>query len=66
MDNSCKYCGSKLGYYTKGYVTGSFVTRFNFDGSESDNTGMYDHLSHKEGKYKYCRSCHKRLEKVND
>lgn len=57
----CPFCGNTT-YYTKSYTTG--VTRFNynFDGSEADNSGMYDNLvTREESGNVYCTNCHKRL-----
>lgn len=58
---ACPHCGSKGGYHTKMQVRGSIVVYFNFDGSEADNTEMYQHLQHHGGEYAYCNDCNKRL-----
>ena len=63
---SCTHCGSDEGYYTKDYVKGHTVTRFTFDGSEAENTDMYEGLSHRMGKVAYCLNCHKRLFKMEE
>lgn len=58
---SCPYCNSKKGFYTKEQVTGSVWYNHNFDGSEAENGLMYDGLHYKGGKVAYCRSCDKKL-----
>jgi hypothetical protein len=57
----CPHCGSTEGYYTKGQVRGSIITRYNYDGSDADNGDMYEHLFHTGGKVAYCLSCNKKL-----
>ena len=57
----CPHCGNEEEYYSKDYVKGSTKTNYRFDGKETENGDMYQHLSHNNGKYAYCSSCHKRL-----
>lgn len=57
----CKYCGSENGFYSKDSVKARVQTYYNFDGSEGDNSGMYDSLEHTVGKKAYCMSCDKIL-----
>ncbi|KIV56467.1 hypothetical protein AM501_09950 [Aneurinibacillus migulanus] len=59
--NECTHCGSNEGYYIKQYAFGSIKQNFNFDGSEADNTEMYQHLNHKGGSVAYCSSCNKKI-----
>ncbi len=60
----CPFCGSTT-YYTKSYTTGVTCFKCNFDGSEADNSGMYDSLVTKEGSGNaYCTNCNKRLGNV--
>jgi len=63
---NCPYCGSDGGFYTKDYVSGHATTRFMFDGSDADNSDMYEGLSHRMGKVAYCLDCHKSLFKMKD
>jgi len=59
----CPHCQSETGYYFKTRIIGSSESRYTFDGIflEEDNADMHDSLTYKDGKYAYCRSCHKRL-----
>ena len=57
----CPYCGGNE-FYTKDYVCGVLRYAERFDGTEADNTEMYDYLNMKEGAGRaYCRSCEKYL-----
>jgi hypothetical protein len=58
---SCPHCNYMGGYYVKEKVSGSIYYYYNFDGSQADNSSMYDHLIHKGGKVAYCKNCDKRL-----
>ncbi|AKO92687.1 hypothetical protein BEH_11635 [Priestia filamentosa] len=57
----CPHCHSKEGYYSKERVYGSVNWKYNFDGSEADNSAAYDYLTTKSGKCAYCRACDKKL-----
>lgn len=57
--DKCPHCHSEDGYYTKDYIKGKAIYRHNFDGSEADNSGYYDHLKYITGKYAYCQNCNK-------
>ena len=57
----CPYCGSDAGFYTKDYVRGMTRYFYRFDGSEADNSSLYDMLYHTKGAYAYCANCDKRL-----
>jgi hypothetical protein len=59
--NTCPYCGSSAGFFIRQQVTGSISINFNYDGSDADNTEMYDYLTHKGGKVAYCQDCEKKL-----
>lgn len=61
----CPFCGCEE-YYEKGYICGSIVTRFMFDGSESDNSEMYEGLDHTRTGRVYCSDCHKYLGNMDD
>lgn len=61
----CPHCDSKDGYYTKEQVYGSIQMQHNFDGSEKDNSTLYDSLNLKGGAFAYCISCDKRLFKMS-
>ncbi len=61
----CPYCGSYAGYYTKDYVRGMTRYFYRFDGSEADNSSLYDMLYHTKGAYAYCANCDKRLFKMD-
>ena len=63
---SCPHCGSEEGFYSKFSVSGSSVYRHNYDGSEAENSSMYDHINHRTSKYAYCQSCDKRLFKMSE
>lgn len=62
----CPHCGSTAGYYTKTQVRGSVKFHYNFDGSEANNSEMYDHLHHTNGNVAYCVTCEKKLFNMND
>lgn len=64
---NCPNCQSEEGYYTKVQIRGSSEFRYKFDGTydEEHNSHIHDGLSYKDGKYAYCRSCHKRLFRVD-
>jgi hypothetical protein len=64
--DKCPYCDSEEGYYIKEKVAGAIHFKTKFDGTESDNSDMYDHLEHKSSKSAYCVNCHKRLFKVSE
>ena len=66
--NKCPHCQSDTGYFIKTQIRGVSQFNYKFDGSydEENNSGIHDSLSYKEGKYAYCRSCDKRLFKVNE
>ena len=56
----CPFCGCDI-FYSKDYVKGTTVTYYRYDGKETDNGQMYEHLSHNTGKFAYCADCDKRL-----
>lgn len=57
----CPFCGHDT-YYTKNYTYGVVNFNCHFDGSEADNSYMYDNLVTKESNgYVYCAYCNKRL-----
>ncbi|MGN5650409.1 hypothetical protein [Bacillus sp. Brlt_9] len=62
----CPHCDSDCGYYTKLQIYGSSFSRYNFDGSEGENSDCYDGLNHKEGKVAYCIDCNKKLFKLSE
>jgi hypothetical protein len=53
----CPYCGSDSGYFTKDHAEGRIDYNHNFDGTEADNTCMYDMLTVTYGKRAYCIEC---------
>ncbi len=63
--DKCPFCGNDKEFYTKDYIFGSswFIYNFN-DEIESDNSSMYDNLSHKPGKFAYCCKCNRRIFKL--
>lgn len=56
----CQFCGCNE-FYVKEYYFGSLEFILTFDGTEGDNSGMYDGLSVKTNKRTYCRKCNKYL-----
>lgn len=60
----CPHCGSDEGFYEKMQVRGTIRCRHNFDGTEAENSDMYDYLNYAGGKYAYCLHCNKRLFKM--
>lgn len=54
------------GYYIKGKIQGSAISRKNFGGSRGENSDMHDHLTYKFGKLAYYLDCHKRLFKPSN
>lgn len=57
----CPFCGC-TSYYTKCYTTGVTCFNYNFDGSEADNSEMYDNLvTREESGNAYCANCNKKL-----
>lgn len=61
----CPHCGNEESYYVKQEARGPIYYLINFDGSEADNTEMYEGLRYTTGKYGYCSGCNKRLFKVD-
>lgn len=57
----CPHCGSKDGYFEKQQIRGPINFCYNFDGTEADNTDMYNATTFTHGKYAYCLHCGKRL-----
>lgn len=55
--NYCPHCESKTGFYLKVQVQGTTITNHNWDGTEGDNTHMYDDLRDSGGKVGYCQGC---------
>lgn len=64
---NCPHCQSETGYYVKTQITGKANFRYKFNGSydEEHNSDIHDHLDYKDSKYAYCRSCDKRLFKLD-
>ncbi|ASA22627.1 hypothetical protein B9T62_18645 [Paenibacillus donghaensis] len=62
----CPHCNSSEGYYIKEQVSGTVHYRTNFDGSEADNTEVYDYLKHRSGKLAFCINCNKKIFKVEE
>lgn len=54
----CKQCKSNVGFYVKSRVSGEIEINYSFDGTGSDNVGMYDNVRHDDKKYAYCQDCH--------
>jgi hypothetical protein len=57
----CPYCGSEEGFYRKGRVRGSYICRYNADGTNADNTHLHDTINYVEQKTAYCVDCEKPL-----
>lgn len=62
----CPKCGSDVGYYTKDYASGPVYYNHNYDGTEADNSEMYNGLVFTRGKYAYCLACYERLFKIKE
>ncbi len=60
----CPHCGSDKGYFAKDYAFGRVLTYYSFDGSQVDNSEMYQSLTYKNGKFLYCYACRKRIVKA--
>ena len=56
----CPFCGCDT-FYSKDYITGATITYHRYDGKETENGQMYEHVKHTTGKYAYCTDCDKRL-----
>lgn len=57
----CPFCGYDE-FYTNDYYTGTSAYNQRFDGEEpTDNSQMYDGLTHHSGARAYCGSCWKYL-----
>lgn len=59
----CPFCGSTT-FYEIDYPKGPVYYRFNADGSEADNTDMYNSLSfykRRNDNFIYCDNCHKKI-----
>jgi len=52
----CPICGGDE-YYVLSKPIGKFITRYNFDGSDADNTEMLSSLSDEPQKFVYCSDC---------
>jgi uncharacterized protein with PIN domain len=63
---ACPKCGNDESYYVEQRVTGKINFYINYDGTEAENSEMYEHLKHKTLKYGYCSNCNKRLFKVDE
>lgn len=59
--SECPYCGSKE-YYWKQHISGRGIYNNSFDGSEPDNSAMYDNMQETPlGKFAYCCKCDKKI-----
>lgn len=61
----CPHCGSAKGFFTKDRISGSTITKFNYDKTEYDNSEMYDGICHTLGKKMYCLDCEKYIGKFD-
>lgn len=60
----CQHCGSTLGFYIlSNYMRVPHET--NFDGTQLDNTGMYDQADIERGKIAYCMNCDKAICRIS-
>ncbi len=63
---SCPHCGQEShGYYIKVQYSGSYQWKKEFDGSDKDNSEVYDHLVEHGGTVAYCGLCDKRIGRNN-
>lgn len=62
----CPHCGKGTGFYQKNYVYGPVSYNLKFDGTEDDNSEMYNALNYKYGKVAYCSECDKKIANVVD
>jgi uncharacterized Zn ribbon protein len=60
----CPHCQSEYGYYRTVRMSGESDCHYNFDGSETDNSQLHDHLDYKEKKTMFCRECRKPIGQV--
>ena len=60
----CPHCGSDT-YYIKETATCKIVHYSKFDGSEADNSEMYDGMTHKlRSKFAFCKNCDRKLFRI--
>lgn len=61
----CPYCGCKE-YYQRERITGETVFYMRFDGTEGDNTDLYEGLENKIiSVFAYCAECEKRIARLD-
>lgn len=59
------HCGSGSYYYLS-TVSGHATTWVNFDGSDADNTEMYNGIGHKTLKFVFCAECEKKIARIDE
>lgn len=65
--DQCKHCNSTLGFYVNDVIVhGNVISCYNFDGTEGDNSAMFDGLTTKPGKDAYCLDCDGYVGKTKD
>lgn len=63
----CPHCGSQEGFYIKKQVRGTSITFYTNKGHfASENSQMYDGLTHSGGKKAFCKICDKYIGKSVD
>lgn len=63
--DKCPHCGGDY-FFRKDYLSGVSHYLGSSTDNNVDNSGMYDSLRTKTGKYWYCNDCGKRLFKEDD
>lgn len=60
----CPHCKKTSGYYVRTALYGKCEYHYNYDNTsngDGKNEGIYDNIQHRQGKYKYCDECRKRI-----
>jgi hypothetical protein len=60
----CPHCGSKEGYYRKVRYYGWGQYNFNYDGSDADNSTMWDSIPFRDSPKAYCSDCDKEIKEL--
>ena len=64
--NKCPFCSSNEGFFTREQIHGAIRFRYNFDGSEKDNSNVYNDVNFTGGRAAYCISCNRLIFRFDD